>query len=110
MQPMMLVMVVHPRYVDQLPEGITGFNQLALGRSWLKLREYFVTKCAELEKAQKNHGIKLLALHRIIPKSHTTCLRVLSKHFLKSARLDAVPTSLGSLSTAQPPSGGRTFF
>lgn len=46
MQPMMLVMVTHPRNADQLPEGITGFNQLALSRSWLKLKEYFATEYA----------------------------------------------------------------
>lgn len=63
----------HPRNSDQLPEGITGFNQLALGRSWLKLREYFVTEYAELEKTQKDHGVQLLVLHRTVPKSHTSC-------------------------------------
>lgn len=35
-------MLTNPRNADRLPEGNTGFNQSALGRSWLKHSKYYV--------------------------------------------------------------------
>ncbi|XP_064527614.1 stimulator of interferon genes protein isoform X2 [Pseudopipra pipra] len=43
------------------------------------------------------------------PNNPTMCLRVFSKCSLSSSILGAVPTALGSLFSAQPPSGERTF-
>lgn len=48
---------------------------------------------------------QLLALHSIIPRSHTMCLRASSKPFLNSGRLVLGPLPWGAFSSAQRPSG-----
>ncbi|KAJ7406645.1 hypothetical protein WISP_132373 [Willisornis vidua] len=58
-------------------------------------REIRIPEYADLEGTQKDHRVQCLALHRIIPKTHTMCLRVSFKCFLNSVKLGAVITSLG---------------
>lgn len=61
----------------------------------LLLTAHRITAFAEWEGTHKHHQVQLLGLHRTIPKSSTTCPRMLSKHS-SSIRIGAV-TILGSL-------------
>lgn len=61
----------------------------------LLLTAHRITGFAEWEGTHKHHQVQLLGLHRTIPKSSTTCPRMLSKHS-SSIRIGAV-TILGSL-------------
>lgn len=54
--------------------------------------------------------VYLLALHRTVPKSRTMSVRAMSEHFLSSAKLDAVITSLDGAYEHQYSSSARHIY
>ena len=65
------MMLTNSRNTDRLPEGNTGFNPLALGRSWLKQRKYYVSPVLkELRSGGNVLGTTFLFIVREGPLLH----------------------------------------
>lgn len=73
-----------------------------------RVASHRITEYDELKGTQEYHWVP--ALHRTIPKNHTTCSKILSKDLLNSDRLVQWPLPWGYCSSAQKPSGWRPFF
>lgn len=80
---------------------------LTLDKHNLAKNQNRLTEHAELEEIHRDHRVQVLVLHRTPKESHHVPKSVVQ--MLLELRLHAVITALGSLFSAQPPSGGRTF-